>query len=366
VPAQVGGVYTEVLGLPAAKAQVGGVYTEVLAQPEGRAQVEATWLEALVAGGGTAQVEASWLEALVRGVGVTQVEATWVEALVVPSYERAGVTIASTASIPTMTPTWAAVPGATVRVAAAVGDWVEVGFQCTWDPGAGVFCYGDVAVVNALGTVAHWVSTATTSHTGGIFGLFQATGAGAYMPADGSSVYQVQAGDVAVDGTVTFAAYAKTLNGNRTINAAQNVMIWAAPCPNTPATGGATGAVPTSWALLTGSVTVAAVAGDVLSVTSNVLVNGIAGGVYAFDAVTVVAGAAVNWVSTGGPSHAGGVGGWRCVFGDYEPVGGLGVLYTVQAADVVGGTVTVSMAGRAISGTPPTSDAGSTFTVRKV
>jgi hypothetical protein len=68
----------------------------------------------------------------------------------------------------------------------------------------------------------------------------------------------------------------------------------------------------------------------------------------------------------GGPSHAGGVGGWRCVFGDYEPVGGLGVLYTVQAADVVGGTVTVSMAGRAISGTPPTSDAGSTFTVRKV
>lgn len=259
--------------------------------------------------------------------------------------------------------TWAAfsTSGALdVTLPAAVGDVIELSAGGLWNTGTASFVNMDFATM-VSGSPANWVSTGTSANSGGIFGLFQED-ANAYAVSSGSQPYTVQAGDI-VAGNVTFRLYGKS-GSTRSIIASPQPYAWASKCPGvaTASMTGNTGAG--AYAALGASITLAAAAGDRIQIKANGVVPP-SGSIGLFDVATVVSGSPLNWVSTGGSSHSGGVGAWRTMRGDYEPVGGNGMLYTVQSGDVVSGQVTLRMYGYS-SGAAFAMDAGSTWYARKV
>jgi len=249
-----------------------------------------------------------------------------------------------------------------LTIPAAAGDVIEVGFGAAWAPLA-AYAYVDV-VTMVSGTATNWVSTGGSSHVDGMLSLFQ-NNVTNYVSAGGSAFYTVQSGDI-VSGQVTFRAYGKVSTGTRTLEFVatdSEAVLWAAVCDNAPVTSTLTGTASTTWTAYTGTATVAAAAGDVLACTINATMSAGASSV-SNDAATMVSGSPVNWFSTGGSSHSGGVGAWRAPLQQAEPVAGT-ALYTVQSGDVVSGQVTVQIYGIRTS-VARAINASSWFTVRKV
>lgn len=247
-----------------------------------------------------------------------------------------------------------------VTVDAAAGDVIELGLNAVWNPAA-VYRNVDIATI-VSGSVVNWVSTGTGSHTGGIDGLFQGN-TNDYMPVSGDTYYTVQSGDVS-SGQVTFRVYGKVSSGTLALLSSSTALalFWASKVVGSaPVSSALSGSVGTSWAAFTGSVTIAAAAGDVLKLSISAFMD--PGNLTAIDAATIVSSSPVNWVSSASGTHSGSVGAWRCALGVYEPVGGGGILYTVQAGDISGGNVTFKVYGLTVASTRPITG---TLSVRKV
>lgn len=270
-----------------------------------------------------------------------------------------------TSAVATTTTTWGAfaTDGSwDLTIAASAGTVIEVGVSTMWAPAA-CYTYMDVGTI-VSGSVVNWLSTGTGSHTDGVLSMFQEN-TNAYLPASGSTFYTVQSGDV-VSGNVTLRLYGKTNTSTRDFAlGGAPAHFWASVCDNGATTSSLSGTLSSStFTVITGTVTVTASAGDTLACSLSGLVDNSSAGLVAFDAATMVSGSPVNWFSTGGSSHTGGVGAWRCNLGNYEPMTGT-ALYTVQSGDVVSGQVTVRIYGLNTSGSRVLVT-GSSFTVRKV
>lgn len=114
----------------------------------------------------------------------------------------------------------------------------------------------------------------------------------------------------------------------------------------------------TAWADVPGPVTVTvdATAGQILQIGLVALFGSEAVSAL-LDAATVVSGSVVNYVGAGEVSGSGGVRAWTGLSGTSNGVGGS-VLYTVQAGDVVDGTVTLRLRYRTASAAAKTLRAG--------
>jgi hypothetical protein len=273
--------------------------------------------------------------------------------------------IRRTSAVSSVGTTWAAFASDgtwDLVIPATAGDVLELGVSAAWNSGSAVYSYLDLGTI-VSGSVVNWASTGTGSHTNGVFSWFVPNN-NDYMDASGTVLYTVQSGDIS-GGNVTFRLYGKVSSSTRTLDMPGGAVLWAAECDNTPVSSSVTGTLSSSWAVLTGSVTVSASAGDVLACSMVAVLDPGLGNEGRFDAATMVSGSATNWFSTGTSSHNDGVSGWRCIQANYEPIGGS-VLYTVQSGDVVSGQVTVRIWGIGVGAANRPLDAASKFYVRKV
>jgi hypothetical protein len=107
---------------------------------------------------------------------------------------------------------------------------------------------------------------------------------------------------------------------------------------------------------MTADPSVPAAPGDLLEINLSAFAGSEPNWLY-LDVVTVVAGAAVNYVSRqlplGPPESSSGVPGWVCPpnGGSFQPISGS-VFYTVQAGDLAAGRVAVRLVGRLENATP--------------
>lgn len=112
----------------------------------------------------------------------------------------------------------------------------------------------------------------------------------------------------------------------------------------------------TGWqALDTGlDLTLAGVqAGDVIEFIPSFMANGSAGPNFSFDVATVVSGSIVNYFGGSGSTSENGIAGWFAPGGVYLGVTGS-AFYTVQAADIAAGAVTLRLLIRSSSTTART------------
>lgn len=269
-------------------------------------------------------------------------------------------------AVNTASTTWGACASGTaldITVDAAAGDVIELGLSAFWAATGFTYSYFDAATM-VSGSPVNWVSTGSGTHGNGVFSWF-CINDNAFMSAGaGGWTYTVQSGDL-VSGQVTFRLYQKVAAGTRALATSAPIHFWAAKCENGATSGGLTGTLASSsFTALTGTVTVNAVAGDVLAISPHAIMADSNAGTLNFDAATMVSSAPVNWVSTGTSSHTSGVPAWRNNGANFSPIKGT-VLYTVQAGDVVSGQVTIKLYGSTSTGSRAL-DSGSTFVVRKV
>lgn len=259
-----------------------------------------------------------------------------------------------------------------VVLAVTAGDVIEVGVSACWD-GSANYGFGDVAVM-VSGSPARWLSSGTTTAVDwGLPGCMKPTVVNDNMPFAATRYYTVQSGDI-VSGNITLRLYGNTSAGTMglTLSSTNPGHFWASVCDTAPVSAALSGTLGTSWALMTGTCTISASAGDVMAVTLNAFIQPNSTSLAYFDAATTVSGTATRWVSTGSTSRATeGVSAWREDVFDWPGPSGT-VLYTVQSGDVVSGQVTfrVDAACTSSSRTIRALDAGSIvasyFSVRKV
>lgn len=247
-----------------------------------------------------------------------------------------------------------------VKISAVAGDVIDVGAGLLWDV-SNSYCYIDFAII-VSGSPVRYVSSGTITPSF-IPGLFQ-TNITTNFASSGSMPYTVQAGDI-VAGEVTFRPYAKVNSGTRNPPVSPPPYAWASKCPSGATSAAVTGTLGSTWTALGSTATIAATAGDKVLIKSSGDLNPSAA-FGAFDVATIVSSAPANWVSSGSATHTEGVPAWRTAnVSNYLPIGGGGVLYTVQEGDVASGNVTFRMYGKMASGSTAM-DTGATFFVQKV